>query len=32
MQYTQVGDLTDLSQSASNNIKETLAQLKQKDK
>jgi chemotaxis protein MotB len=32
MQYTQVGDLTDLSQSASNNIKETLAQLQQKDK
>jgi chemotaxis protein MotB len=32
MQYTQVGDLTDLSQSASNNIKETSAQLQQKDK
>lgn len=32
MQYTQVGDLTVLSQSANNNIKETLAQLQQKDK
>jgi chemotaxis protein MotB len=31
-QMTQVGDLTVLSQSASNNIKETLAQLEKKDK
>ena len=31
-QVTQVGDLTVLSQSASNNIKETLSQLESKDK
>jgi chemotaxis protein MotB len=31
-QYTQVGDLTVLTQSANDNIKETLAQLQQKDK
>ncbi len=31
-QINQVGDLTALSQSASNNIKETLSQLQQKDK
>jgi chemotaxis protein MotB len=31
-QVTQVGDLTLLSQSASNNIKETLSQLEKKDK
>lgn len=31
-QYEQVGDLTVLSQSASNNIKETLSQLEKKDK
>lgn len=31
-QFTQVGDLTVLSQSANDNIKETLAQLQQKDK
>ena len=31
-QVTQVGDLTVLSQSASNNIKETLSQLEGKDK
>jgi chemotaxis protein MotB len=31
-QMTQVGDLTVLSQSANNNIKETLAQLEKKDK
>lgn len=31
-QLSQVGDLTNLSQSASNNIKATLAQLEQKDK
>jgi chemotaxis protein MotB len=31
-QLTQVGDLTNLSQSASDNIKETLSQLQKKDK
>lgn len=31
-QFTQVGDLTVLSQSANNNIKETLSQLERKDK
>lgn len=31
-QLTQVGDLTNLNQSASNNIKETLSQLEKKDK